>query len=194
MAGRALGSTGSFLDGLEFLEEFDPANGVLVTGFQAGTCGTVERWSRLGSARETRLSKPWGRMRGAEAIPAGCTVKETNVADAVQTVLQGGEGGALGEEHEDAVEAFVQEGVFFGFKELEAEICWGLAAGTGVVWLERNGHVNTGDSSSCTSLSIWISILTVISNSALRMVLSAHYCGGWSWHTDKIWRRLYACS
>lgn len=124
MAGRALGSTGSLLDRLELFKEFDPADGVLVTGFQAGACGTVERWTSLGSARESCLSKPWGRMRGAVAIPAGSTVEETNVADAVQTVLEGGEGRALGEEHEDAVETFVQEGVFFGFKELEAEICW----------------------------------------------------------------------
>lgn len=35
-------STGSFLDGLEFVEEFDPADGVLVAGFQAGACSTVE--------------------------------------------------------------------------------------------------------------------------------------------------------
>lgn len=31
-------------------------------------------------------------------------------------------------------------------------------------------HVNTGDSRSCTSLSIWISMLTVISSSALEML------------------------
>lgn len=31
-------------------------------------------------------------------------------------------------------------------------------------------QVNTGDSSNCTSLSIWISMLTVISSSALEML------------------------
>ncbi len=36
------------------------------------------------------------------------------------------------------------------------------------VLLGYNIHVNTGDSSSWTSLSIWISILTVISSSALQ--------------------------
>lgn len=64
-------------------------------------------------------------MRRTAAIPADSAVEETNIANAVQTILEGGEGGALREEHEDAVETFVQEGVFFGFKELEAEICWG---------------------------------------------------------------------
>ena len=117
-------SPGSFLDGLEFIKEFDPADGVLIAGFEAGACGPVEGWGRLRSAREVHFSKPWGTMRGAVAIPAGCAVEETNVANAVQTVLEGGEGRALGEEHEHAVEAFVQKGVFFGFKELEAEICW----------------------------------------------------------------------
>lgn len=34
LGGGALGSAGFFLDGLEFIEEFDPANGVFVAGFQ----------------------------------------------------------------------------------------------------------------------------------------------------------------
>lgn len=53
-------------------------------------------------------------------------MEKADVADAVEAVFQGGEGGALGEEHEDAVEAFVEVGVFFGFEELEAEVwmCW----------------------------------------------------------------------
>jgi hypothetical protein len=29
----------------------------------------------------------------------------------------------LGEEHEQAVEAFVEVGVFFGLEELDAEVC-----------------------------------------------------------------------
>jgi hypothetical protein len=46
-------------------------------------------------------------------------MEETDVADTVQPVFKGGKGGTLGEEHEDAVEAFVQVGIFFGFEELE---------------------------------------------------------------------------
>ena len=42
-------------------------------------------------------------------------MEKTDVADAVQSVFEGGEGGALGKEHEDTVEAFVQVGVSFGF-------------------------------------------------------------------------------
>lgn len=56
------------------------------------------------------------------SIPAGGIVKESNVADAIQAVLEGSKGGALGEEHENTVEAFVQVWVFFGLEELEAEI------------------------------------------------------------------------
>lgn len=56
------------------------------------------------------------------SIPAGCIVKESNVADAIQAILKGSKGGALGEEHENTVEAFVQVWVFFGLEELEAEI------------------------------------------------------------------------
>jgi hypothetical protein len=50
-------------------------------------------------------------------------VEEANVADTVQAVFEGCEGGALGEEHEDAVETFVEIGIFFGFQKLEAEVC-----------------------------------------------------------------------
>jgi hypothetical protein len=50
-------------------------------------------------------------------------VEEANVVDTVQAVFECCEGGALGEEHEDAVETFVEIGVFFGFQELEAEVC-----------------------------------------------------------------------
>lgn len=49
-------------------------------------------------------------------------MEETDVADAVEAILECGEGGALGEEHEDTVEAFVEVGVFFGLEELEAEV------------------------------------------------------------------------
>jgi hypothetical protein len=80
-------------------------------------------------------------------------VEEANVADAVQAVLEGGEGGALGEEHEDAVETFVEEGVFFGLEELEAEVYQRIVRYCDLPMV-RNAHVNTGDSSNCTSLSI----------------------------------------
>jgi hypothetical protein len=43
-------------------------------------------------------------------------VKESDVADAVEAVLQRGEGGALREQHEHAVEAFVEIGVFLGLE------------------------------------------------------------------------------
>lgn len=47
-------------------------------------------------------------------------VDEANAADAVEAVFERCEGGALREEHEDAVEAFVEVRVSFWFKELEA--------------------------------------------------------------------------
>lgn len=49
-------------------------------------------------------------------------MKETDVADTVQAILERGEGGALRKQHENTVEAFVEVGVFLGFEELEAEI------------------------------------------------------------------------
>jgi hypothetical protein len=50
-------------------------------------------------------------------------MEDANVADTVQAVLESGEGGALGEEHENAIETFVEKGVFFRLEELEAEVC-----------------------------------------------------------------------
>jgi hypothetical protein len=49
-------------------------------------------------------------------------MEESNVADAIQAILEGSKGGALGEEHEDSIKTFVQVWVFFGLEELEAEI------------------------------------------------------------------------
>lgn len=49
-------------------------------------------------------------------------MEETDVADAVQPVFEGGKRGALGEEHEDTVEAFVQVRVSLGFEKLEAKV------------------------------------------------------------------------
>lgn len=72
---------------------------------------------------------------------------------AVQPVLEGGKGGGLGEEHEEPVETFVEMRVSFGLKELHAEICRAISLATLALSLE-NIHVKTGDSSSCTSLSI----------------------------------------
>lgn len=62
---------------------------------------------------------------------SGAGVDEADTADAVEAVFESCEGGALGEEHEDAVEAFVEVGVSFWFEELEAEV-WGGA----VSWCE----------------------------------------------------------
>jgi hypothetical protein len=42
-------------------------------------------------------------MGYSSCVPAGTTVEETDVADAVQPVFKGGKGGALREEHEDTV-------------------------------------------------------------------------------------------
>jgi hypothetical protein len=75
----------------------------------------------------------------------------------------------LWEEHEDTVEAFVKVGIAFGFEKLEAEVWFILAIDSRLRSL-RGLQVKTGDSSSCTSLSICISILTVISSSALPIV------------------------
>ena len=50
-------------------------------------------------------------------------MQESDGGDGVQAVFEGGEGGGLREEHEQAVEAFVEVGVAVWFEELEAEIC-----------------------------------------------------------------------
>ena len=44
--------------------------------------------------------------------------------DAVEAVFEGGEGAGLREQHEEAVEAFVEVRETLGFEELEAEV-WG---------------------------------------------------------------------
>lgn len=108
-------------------------------------------------------------------IPARGTMKETNVADTVQAVLEGSKGRTLREEHEDTVETLVQIGVFFWLKELKAEVWRGdrvREESDDRSYMKRNKQVNTGDSRSCTSLSIWISMLTVISSSALNAHVS----------------------
>lgn len=50
------------------------------------------------------------------------SVEKTNVADAVQSVFQRCECGALREEHENAVETFIQVWVFFWLEKLKTEI------------------------------------------------------------------------
>lgn len=52
-------------------------------------------------------------------------VEVADCRDAVEAVLEGCEGGGLWEEHEEAVEAFVEVGIALGFEELHAEI-WSL--------------------------------------------------------------------
>lgn len=48
----------------------------------------------------------------------------------VEAVFEGRKGRGLGEEHEEAVEAFVEEGVAFWFEELETEV-WLISKGVG---------------------------------------------------------------
>jgi hypothetical protein len=60
----------------------------------------------------------------------------------------------LGEEHEYAVEAFVKVWVSLGFEKLEAEVSDSLALARSNTSIAMYVQVKTGDSSSCTSLSI----------------------------------------
>jgi hypothetical protein len=94
----------------------------------------------------------------------------SNCADGVETVFEGCKGGGLWEEHEKAIEAFVEVRKAFGFEELEAEICRFIVSMNMRQIAETKVaeyiHVKTGDSISWTSLSICMSMLTVISRSA----------------------------
>jgi hypothetical protein len=49
-------------------------------------------------------------------------MKESDIADAVQPVLQCRKGRALRQEHENAVKAFVEVRIFFGLEKLKAKI------------------------------------------------------------------------
>ena len=49
-------------------------------------------------------------------------MEKTDVANAVEAVFERCKGGALREEHKDAVEAFVEVGVAFWFEELETQV------------------------------------------------------------------------
>lgn len=130
MALRSLRAARSFLHSLEFIEELGPSN--VVTTLAAGTGGAVEGRCSLGRAIGTHeyVRSVLGRtasclgigIEDSICIPAGTTMEETDVADAVQPIFKGGKGGALGEEHEDTVEAFIQVGVFFGFEELQTKV------------------------------------------------------------------------
>jgi hypothetical protein len=55
-------------------------------------------------------------------LRSGGDVEIADGGDAVESVFEGGEGGGLGEEHEEAVEAFVEMWIALGFEELEAKI------------------------------------------------------------------------
>lgn len=50
-------------------------------------------------------------------------MKEADVADTVQAVLECSKGRTLREKHKDTIKAFIQVGVFLWLEELEAEIC-----------------------------------------------------------------------
>lgn len=60
--------------------------------------------------------------RAANATTYGGDVQIPYRADAVKSVFQSCEGGALGQEHEEAVKAFIEVGVAFWFEELEAQV------------------------------------------------------------------------
>ncbi len=108
--------------------------------------------------------KEW-RKRGN--VRFGRDVEEAGRVDGAEAVAEGDEGGALREEHEEAVEAFEEVRVTLGLEELQPEIC--AHVNRSAEWQEwkENGQVKTGDSINCTSLSIWTRSWTVISRSAL---------------------------
>jgi len=87
-------------------------------------------------------------------------------AHTVEPVLERGKGRRLGKQHQQPIEALVEVWEFVGLEQLQPEVC---ALSVYRAPDRSAGHiqVNTGDSSNCTSLSIWIRMLTVISSSAL---------------------------
>lgn len=62
-------------------------------------------------------------------------MKVADRADTVETVLQGGEGGGLWEEHQKSIQAFVQMGILFRLQQLQSKILTSSAA----------RHINTGE-------------------------------------------------
>lgn len=50
-------------------------------------------------------------------------MKEADVADTVQAVLECSKSRTLREEHKNTIKAFIQVGVFLWLEELETEIC-----------------------------------------------------------------------
>ena len=73
-----------------------------------------------------------GVVKVGENLQSRSSVEKTNVADTVQPVFQRRECGALREEHENAVETFIQVWVFFWLEKLKTEIWGGL-----VTWLQQ---------------------------------------------------------
>jgi hypothetical protein len=53
-------------------------------------------------------------------VRARSNVQVADGRNAVESVLERGKGGRLGEEHEQPIETFVEVGVFFGLQELHA--------------------------------------------------------------------------
>lgn len=66
-------------------------------------------WSDVGGGKWGE-NVPWSHM------------EKTDVANAVEAVFERCKGGALREEHKDAVETFVEVGVAFWFEELETQV------------------------------------------------------------------------
>lgn len=60
---------------------------------------------------------------GIWRLQSGSCVKESDIADAIQTILQRCKCGTLRKKHEDAIEAFVKVGVSFWFEKLETKVC-----------------------------------------------------------------------
>lgn len=62
-------------------------------------------------------------MTGGGALPAGEELEHRQGRDAGKAVLEGVERRALGEQHQEAVEAFVQVPVLLGLQELQSQRC-----------------------------------------------------------------------
>lgn len=68
--------------------------------------------------------------RGGGNVRSRRDVQVAYCADAVEAVFEGREGRGLREKHEEAIEAFIEVGVFLGLEELEAEVWrWGVSGG-----------------------------------------------------------------
>lgn len=95
----------------ELIQEFVPADTRRVAVF-----------ARRGRVAQAVLALESAHAARGGGGTAGGDVEVPDRADAVETVLQRGEGRALREQHEEAVEAFVEVGEALGLEELHAEV------------------------------------------------------------------------